>query len=110
MKIDKSINHLQQASASEAVTRQNQAKAGENSTPSKMAETAPPPEGVSVSLGASSQLRSMEAGPSGPATIDSKKVAEIKQAISEGRFQINTAAIADRLINDVEDLLNASQS
>lgn len=109
MKIDKSINHLPQTSASEAVTRQNQAKTGEANLPPKASESTSSPEGVSVSLGASSQLRNMEAGPSS-STVDSKKVAEIKQAISEGRFQINTAAIADRLINDVEDLLNASQS
>lgn len=37
--------------------------------------------------------------------FDSQKVAEIRKAISEGRFQINPERIADSLINSVQELL-----
>jgi negative regulator of flagellin synthesis FlgM len=102
MKIDKSINSLPPSSLSESPARA--------STP-KPSTTPASPDGVSVSLGsASSQLRSMEVEVANAPAVDAKKVAEIKQAISEGRFQINSAAIADGLISDVEELINASQS
>jgi negative regulator of flagellin synthesis FlgM len=44
------------------------------------------------------------------APFDSQRVAEIRQAIAEGRFQINTEKIADRLIGDVRDFLAQDQS
>lgn len=48
------------------------------------------------------------AGSSG-APIDGARIAEIKQAISEGRFQINADAIADGLINTARDLLQSQR-
>lgn len=41
-------------------------------------------------------------------SFDIARVAEIKQAISEGRFSINTVTIADRLIASAKELV-ASQ-
>lgn len=41
--------------------------------------------------------------------VNSAKIQEIKQAISEGRFQINSEAIADRLIESARDLLNGNR-
>lgn len=43
------------------------------------------------------------------APIDSSKVQEIRQAISEGRFKINPEAIADRLIDSARELINAQR-
>ena len=40
------------------------------------------------------------------AAFDSRKVAEIRQAISEGRFQIDPARIADRLVSSVREMLD----
>lgn len=37
--------------------------------------------------------------------FDSQRVAEIRQAVAEGRFQINAEKIADNLIQSVRDLL-----
>lgn len=37
--------------------------------------------------------------------VNAAKVAEIKQAISEGRFSINSNAVADGLISSVRDLI-----
>jgi negative regulator of flagellin synthesis FlgM len=39
--------------------------------------------------------------------FDAKRVAEIKQAISEGKFQINADAIADRLIASAKELIGS---
>ena len=39
-------------------------------------------------------------------TFDSQKVAEIRQAISEGKFQINPERIADGLIISVREMLD----
>jgi negative regulator of flagellin synthesis FlgM len=43
------------------------------------------------------------------ATIDVARVAEIKKAISEGRFTINAGAIAERLIDTAKELLGAQR-
>ncbi|MQQ99467.1 flagellar biosynthesis anti-sigma factor FlgM [Glaciimonas soli] len=42
------------------------------------------------------------------ADFDAAKVAEIRLAISEGRYQVNTDKIADGLIDDVRDFLNTT--
>ena len=40
--------------------------------------------------------------------VNSARILEIKQAISEGRFKINPEAIADRLIESARDLVNSN--
>lgn len=102
MKIEKSNNSLPPPSLNESTARA--------ATP-KMADSQASPDGVSVTLGsATNQMRSMEVNMANAPVVDAKKVAEIKQAISEGRFQINSEAIADGLINNVEEMISASQS
>jgi negative regulator of flagellin synthesis FlgM len=65
---------------------------------------------TSVHLGTTTaQLRSIETSIASTPTVDVHKVAEIKQAISEGRFQVNSGVVADRLINTVQELISASQ-
>ena len=39
--------------------------------------------------------------------VDSAKVDEIKQAISEGRFKVNADKVADSLIESVRQMLGA---
>ena len=39
------------------------------------------------------------------AVVDTKRVAEIKQAIAEGRFSINPEKIADGLLDNVRQML-----
>ena len=41
--------------------------------------------------------------------FNSEKVAEIRQAISEGRFQINPERIADGLISSVREMLDQNR-
>lgn len=54
---------------------------------------------------ASTQL----AGASSGAPIDGARIAEIKQAISEGRFKVNAEAIADGLIDTARNLLQSQR-
>lgn len=45
----------------------------------------------------------------GEAPIDSQRVAEIKLAIAEGRFQINPERITDGLLASVREILSAKR-
>jgi negative regulator of flagellin synthesis FlgM len=66
--------------------------------------------GTSVHLGSTTaQLRNIEGSIASTPVVDTHKVAEIKQAISEGRFQVNSGVVADRLITSVRELIAASQ-
>lgn len=51
------------------------------------------------------QLSSAAGVSQGESTFDADKVAAIRQAISEGRFQVKPEAIADGLIDSVKALL-----
>lgn len=51
------------------------------------------------------QLQSADGG----YAFDTARVAEIKQAIAEGRFSINADAIADRLIVTAKELLGSQR-
>ncbi|MXS86287.1 flagellar biosynthesis anti-sigma factor FlgM [Nitrosomonas sp. HPC101] len=42
--------------------------------------------------------------------INTAKVAEIKQAISEGHFKVNSDVIADRLLETVKELIQHKRS
>jgi negative regulator of flagellin synthesis FlgM len=77
-------------------------------TPGAKSSPAAQEPGTSVSLGSTaSQLSKMEASMSNTPVIDANKVAQIKQAISEGRFQVNSGVVADRLIQSVRDLISS---
>lgn len=66
------------------------------------------PSDTSVSLGpAAAQLRSMESNLANAPVINAAKVAEIKQAISDGRFKVNSEAVADRLLETVRNLIDS---
>lgn len=101
MKIEKSTSSYIPPSSGETSAR---------SPAAKPAETQLASEGVSVNIGSSNQIRNMESTVASAPAVDAKKVADIKQAISEGRFQINSSAIADSLINDVNELITADNT
>lgn len=72
--------------------------------------TGVPADGTSVQLGTTgAQLRELESSIASAPVVNSQKVEEIKQAISDGRFQVNAEVVADKLINTVQDLISASQ-
>jgi len=74
------------------------------------AKTSPAPQqsSTNVSLGSTAaQLNKMEASMASSPVVDANKVAEIKQAISDGRFQVNSGLVADQLIRSVQDLISS---
>jgi len=42
--------------------------------------------------------------------VNAAKVAEIKQAISEGRFKVDASVVADSLIRSVTDLISSHKA
>ena len=104
VKIDKSSKPLPLAPAGEGKARASATKPGDNASP-------PAASGTSVNLGTTSaQLRSMESNVASASSVNAAKVAEIKQAISEGRFQVNAGVVADSLIKSVTDLISSHKA
>ena len=63
---------------------------------------------TNVSLGSTAeQLHSMESSMANTPVVNAAKVAEIKQAISDGRFKVNSGAVADHLLKTVRDLIGS---
>ena len=58
----------------------------------------------------STQLRDIEAGLDAGQPVDSSRVADIKRAISEGRFEIDAEKIADRLVDATREFLRSHKS
>lgn len=103
MKIDKPSKPLPASGAGEGVA---QAAAKGRSTSPMPAATQR--SDTSVSLGsAATQLHSMESSMANTSVVNAAKVAEIKQAISEGRFRVNPEAVAGRLLDTVRDLIGS---
>ncbi|HEU0189136.1 MAG TPA: flagellar biosynthesis anti-sigma factor FlgM [Gallionella sp.] len=102
MKIDKPGKQLPTYPISEVPARATGSKS-KSSTP-----TAPQQSGsTSVSLGSTAaQLQSIESSMANIPVADAAKVAEIKQAISNGHFRVNPEVVADRLLETVRDLID----
>jgi negative regulator of flagellin synthesis FlgM len=104
MKIEKTSNSSSAPKVGETGSRASTAKTTGSKTGA--AENS----GTSVHLGTTTaQLRSIEGSIASTPVVDAHKVAEIKQAISDGRFQVNSGVVADKLISTVQELITASQ-
>jgi len=57
----------------------------------------------------SSQLQAIESSMANTPVVDSARVAEIRQAIAEGRFKVNPDAVADQLLQTARELLRSRQ-
>lgn len=100
MKIDKTTPPLPASQIGEIAPRSPNAKPANGNASTES----------SVHLGtASAQLRSLENSMASSSVVDAEKVKAIKQAISEGRFQINSGKVADGLINSVQELISANK-
>ncbi len=102
MKIDKPAKSLPSSMIGEATQR----------SPASKAKPAPQQQSsTNVSLGTTAtQMNKMEASMANTPVVDAGKVAEIKQAISDGRFQVNSGAVADGLIATVRELISSSKA
>lgn len=104
MKIDKTLPPLPASQIGELAPRSANARAGAGSTQS---EATPSSTNVKLGTGAA-QLRSLGENVASASAVNKAKVAEIKQAISEGRFKINDQAVADGLIDSVKEMISAN--
>jgi negative regulator of flagellin synthesis FlgM len=98
MKIDSSIKSVSTGAVS-----------GSGSKPSKEAASAPGSGGGDrVELSPlSSQLQAIESSMADTPVVDSARVAEIRQAIAEGRFKVNPEQVADHLLQTARELLRS---
>jgi negative regulator of flagellin synthesis FlgM len=55
----------------------------------------------------SAQLQSIQRGLAGTPVVDAARVAELKDAISSGHFKVDADKVADRLLQTVQELINA---
>ena len=74
------------------------------SGPQGAAPTAPTRDTVEITS-LSAQLAQLEKALSAVGVVDSARVEAIKQAISEGRFRIDSEVVADKLLNTVREFL-----
>jgi negative regulator of flagellin synthesis FlgM len=106
MKIDKPIKPLPVSPAGSSGVRPSPEKPAGNQVAATNTASG---NSTDVHLGTTaSQLSSMESSMSNTPVVDAAKVAQIKQAISEGRFQVNSGVVADRLIQSVTDLIKSN--
>lgn len=98
MKIDNSIKSVGTGAVS-----------GGGSRPGKGAASAPGSgAGDRVQLSRlSSQLQALESSMADTPVVDSARVAEIRQAIAEGRFRVNPDVVADHLLRTARELLRS---
>lgn len=98
MKIDDSIKKTTALGGSST----NQATAA-GKAPGKPAEAISDSGSVNVNL--SSQLQALTENMSDTTVFDARKVEEIKAAIAEGQFKIDSEKVADGLLETVQALL-----
>ncbi len=100
MKIDNNIKPVTRDTVSGSGTRPGK---GAPSTPN-------PGKGDQVQLSPlSSQLQAIESSMANSPVVNSERVAEIRQAISEGRFKVNPDVVADSLLQTARELLRSRQ-
>lgn len=96
MKIDQNVTFLKPATGNTApATSRNSVNA---STPASL---------KTVDAGQAQSLSPTPLLPSIHGDFDAARVAEIRESISAGRYQVNPAKIADGLLASVRDLLNS---
>ncbi len=97
MKIEQ---NLQSLSSTPAIDKK---RANNTGTPAAANKSS---SGDSVQLTSlSSQLQTLEKNLADVSTVDSSRVEAIKQAISEGRFQVDAEAVATNLIKTAKEFL-----
>lgn len=99
MKIDNSVGSVGGLPSGESRPRP-----GKSSTPSTTAS------GEKVELSSlSARMQEIEATLANVPVADASRIAEIKQAMAEGRFQVDASKVADGLIQSVREMI-ASQA
>ncbi len=90
LKIDNSVKSVSQIKASQAASKRSHGAGAQGRV-----DTSP----------LSSRLHALESSLEKVQVVDSARVKAIKQAISEGRFRVNSDVVADRLLTAVKELV-----
>lgn len=98
MKIDKSLQPVSTVSVSDGKRRTD-------ITPSPSASQE---NNVHLSHNVT-KLQNIDSSFASDSIVNTARVQEIKQAISEGNFQINPAVVADRLLETVKELIQSKK-
>lgn len=98
MKIDKSLQPVSTVSVSDGKRRTDL-------TPNTTAEQE---NNVHLSPNVA-KLQNIDSNSASDSIVNSARVQEIKQAISEGSFQINPEVVADRLLETVKELIHSKK-
>jgi negative regulator of flagellin synthesis FlgM len=102
VKNDGNLRSIQSGSVSEGQARTGKSGAAQPQTASG--------NGPRVELSPlGSQLAGIEASLADVPVVDTQRVEEIKQAISDGRFKVNADVIADRLLETVRELIQSQK-
>ncbi|GKS70452.1 anti-sigma-28 factor, FlgM family [Nitrosomonas sp. PY1] len=97
MKIDKSLQSVTTVSLAEGKKRTDV-----NSTSADL----PQVNNVHLSPNAT-KLQNIDSNLTSGSVVNSARIQEIKQAISEGNFQINPEVVADKLLETVRELIQS---
>lgn len=69
------------------------------------------PTSSTVQLSAlSARMRDIESRLGETQVVNTARVEEIKQAMSEGKFKVNAEVVADKLIDTVRELINTNKA
>jgi negative regulator of flagellin synthesis FlgM len=77
--------------------------------PAKAAASAEPAAGPQVEVSSSSALQGATEAIAGTPVVNADRVAEIRQAILDGRFQVNADRIAGSLLDSVRQILSSQR-
>ncbi|HEY7986299.1 MAG TPA: flagellar biosynthesis anti-sigma factor FlgM [Methylophilaceae bacterium] len=84
---------------------------GSQSTRTEKSVSAPTSNASTVSLSdAAAKIQALEQSAQGASGFDAARVAALKQAISEGKFQITPQMIAEKLLDTARDLMQEQAS
>ena len=99
MKIDKSLQSVTTVSLAEGKKRTDVNSAGSD---------LPQVNNVHLSPNAT-KLQNIDSNLASGSVVSSARIQEIKQAISEGNFQINPEVVADKLLETVRELIQSKK-
>jgi negative regulator of flagellin synthesis FlgM len=102
MKIDNSFKTLTTRAIPDETERTAKKPASDSATTSPGAD-------VQISP-LSAHMRAIEQGFADTPIVNSARVDEIKQAISNGYFKVDAGKVADRLLTTVQDLIRAHKA
>lgn len=99
MKIDKSLQSITTVSLGEGKKRTDVNSAGSDSTQVNNVHLSPN----------ATKLQNIDSNSASESVVNSARIQEIKQAISEGNFQINPGVVADKLLETVRELIQSKK-